>query len=157
MVMYMSTTNLQKKHEQCVFCSLPEIKNRIIIQNDLVRAFPTNIPITEGHILIAPIRCVKSLDDMTTEEKLAVFDMADRIMDVLRKVFKAEGFNCAWNQEKLAGQSVPHFHLHVIPRKEGDTGLIGYDPRSMLYRTGDRETTDESVLIKVAHILRLLV
>lgn len=132
----------------CVFCTVPEIHEREIIRNDLAFAFPTNIPITEGHTLISLIRCVKKFEDLTSEEKLAVFALAEIIMNALRKAYGAEGFNCAWNQEKLAGQSVPHFHLHIIPRKEGDTGILGYDPRSMLYRTGDREPTPENELIE---------
>ena len=150
----MSTTHQQQNNKPCVYCSVPEIKARMIIRNDLVWAFPTNIPITEGHTLITPIRCVKRLSDLTNDERLALLDMADVIMNALRKVYGAEGFNCVWNQEKLAGQSVPHFHLHIIPRKEGDTGLLGYDPRSMLYRTGDREPTDEMVLSQIANTIR---
>ena len=150
----MPTTNQQHIDKPCVYCSTPEIKARSIIENKLVWAFPTNIPITQGHTLIAPIRCAKRLSDLTTEERLALFDMADIVMNALRNVYGAEGFNCVWNQEKLAGQSVPHFHLHIIPRKEGDSGLLGYDPRSMLYRTGDREPTDEAVLKQVATTIR---
>ncbi len=150
----MSITDQQKENKPCVYCSVPDIKNRAITQNNLVWAFPTNMPITEGHTLIAPIRCARSLLDLTKEERSALLDMADLIMTALRKVYGAEGFNCVWNQEKLAGQSVPHFHLHIIPRKEGDTGLLGYDPRSMLYRTGDREPTDETVLLEVSNAIR---
>ena len=135
--------------KKCVYCTNPEIRNRIIIDNDLAFAFPTNIPITTGHTLVSPKRCVGRLEDLTKEERLAILDLADKIIISLKKVYGAEGFNCAWNQEKLAGQSVPHFHLHIISRKEGDTGLLGYDPRSMLYRTGDREPTSEEELIKV--------
>lgn len=150
----MSTTNQQKPNKPCIYCSLPEIKARTIYENDLVWAFPTNIPITPGHILISPKRCVKKLEDLTVNEKLAIFDIAEKIMKALRLVYGAEGFNCVWNQEKLAGQSVPHFHLHIIARKEGDTGLLGYDPRSMLYRTGDREPKDEEELLKVRDLIK---
>lgn len=60
----MSTTGQQQENKPCVYCSIPEIKARAIIQNELVWAFPTNIPITEGHTLIAPLRCVKQLSDL---------------------------------------------------------------------------------------------
>jgi diadenosine tetraphosphate (Ap4A) HIT family hydrolase len=138
----------------CVYCTLPQIKERMIVENTLAWAFPTNIPITEGHTLISPKRCVARLDELTDEERLAILSLADTIMATLKKAYGAEGFNCVWNQEKLAGQSVPHFHLHIIPRKEGDTGLLGYDPRSMLYRTGDREPTPEVQLQKVQKLLQ---
>jgi histidine triad (HIT) family protein len=151
----MVVTSSQQKDKPCVYCTVPEILERAIYKNDLVWAFPTNIPITEGHTLISPRRCVKKLGDLTKEERLAILELADKIMNALRTVFSAEGFNCVWNQEKLAGQSVPHFHLHIIPRKEGDTGLLGYDPRSMLYRTGDREPTPEEELQKVTNLIKL--
>lgn len=145
----MNITPTQTTNKPCVYCNTKEIKDREITGNSWVWAFPTNIPITPGHTLIAPRRCVKTLGDLTAQEKLAILDLAEEIMTALRKAFGAEGFNCVWNQEKLAGQSVPHFHLHLIPRKDGDTGLLGYDPRSMLYRTGDREPTPEEELMPI--------
>lgn len=145
---------MMTSQKSCVYCTLPEIKKRMVVENELAWAFPTNIPITEGHILVAPKRCVAKLDELTNEERLSVLSLADTMMFTLKKAYSVEGFNCVWNQEKLAGQSVPHFHLHIIPRKEGDTGLLGYDPRSMLYRTGDREPTPENELQKVVKLLQ---
>ncbi len=145
----MTITNQQQKDKPCVYSTVPETKKRAIYSDNLVWAFPTNIPITPGHTLVSPTRCVKKLEELTQDEKLAILDLAEKIMNSLRITYNAEGFNCVWNQERLAGQSVPHFHLHIIPRKEGDTGLLGYDPRSMLYRTGDREPTSEQELLQV--------
>jgi diadenosine tetraphosphate (Ap4A) HIT family hydrolase len=150
----MNTTPSQSENKPCVYCTIPEIKNRMIIENEYAWAFPTNIPITPGHTLISPKRCVKTLKELSERERIAILELADVIMDALREEYGAEGFNCVWNQEKLAGQSVPHFHLHIIARKEGDTGILGYDPRSMLYRTGDREPTDEIELCKVRDAIK---
>lgn len=141
-------------NKSCVYCTLPEIKARMITGNDLAWAFLTNIPITPGHTLVSPRRCVAKLSDITRDERTAIFDLADTIMSALKKTYGVEGFNCVWNEGKLAGQSVPHFHLHIVPRKEGDTGLLGYDPRSMLYRTGDREPTAESDLVKITDLIK---
>ncbi|MES2314343.1 MAG: HIT family protein [Patescibacteria group bacterium] len=138
----------------CIFCSKPEIKAREIISNDLAWAFPTNIPITPGHILIAPKRCVSSLEDLTVDERLAILGLADQIMIALKRTYGAQGFNSVWNQGVLAGQSVPHFHLHIISRTDGDAGVLGYDPRSMLYRTGDREPTSEAELMKIVEKIK---
>jgi len=149
----MTITNSQEANKPCVYCTVPEIQNRAILRTDLVWAFPTNIPITPGHTLISPIRCVKKLEDVTDEERMEILRVADKIMKALRTLYGADGFNCVWNEGKLAGQSVPHFHLHIIPRKEGDTGLLGYDPRSMLYRTGDREPTSEEELLKIRDLI----
>lgn len=134
----------------CVFCAEPAIQERIICKNTLVFAFPTNIPITPGHTLIAPVRCVSSFDDLTKEEVRALFLMRKRIAGTLKNAFGAEGFHFVWSEGEVAGQSVPHFHLHIVPRKRGDTGITKYEPRKFLYRPGSREPSPEKELQKVA-------
>jgi len=150
----MTITKPQQENKPCVYCTNVEIKARLIIENELAWTFLTNIPIVAGHTLISPKRCVRKLEDLNEKERLAILNLADTTMSMLRKTFCAEGFNCVWNQEKLAGQSVPHFHLHVISRTDGDDGLLGYDPRSMIYRTGDREPSSEEELIMIANKIK---
>lgn len=135
----------------CVYCELPEIHQRTILRNDLAWAFPTNIPIVLGHVLIAPIRCVEDYAALTKEEYFAIRDIIFSLRKALQKAFHAEGFNYAWNEGEVAGQNVPHFHLHMLPRKKGDTGV---DPRQYFYRPGSRETTPEAKLQQVASIIR---
>jgi diadenosine tetraphosphate (Ap4A) HIT family hydrolase len=139
---------------KCAYCEIPEIKERTIARNDWAWAFPTNIPITPGHTLISPKRCVAKYEDLTAEEKDAIEDLRIKICESLKRSFGAEGFNFAWNDGKNCGQSVPHFHLHVVPRKEGDTGVYEYEPRKFLYRPGEREATPELELKKVAEIIK---
>ncbi len=130
----------------CVYCSLPDIKARTIKRNDFAWAFLTNIPITPGHTLVVPIRHVQKFEELTANEKVAVFDLMTEIKAALKDLFGAEGFHHAWNEEKIAGQSIPHFHLHIVPRKKGDEGITEYEPRKFLYRPGSRETTPEAEL-----------
>lgn len=144
-----------KKEIRCVFCELPEIKNRgLIVQNNLAWAFPTNIPIVPGHLLIVPNRCVAKVEDLTASELTAIFELVFKLKPVLAKLFGATGFNFAWNDGISGGQSVPHFHLHMIPRKEGDSGILGYDPRKFLYRPGSREPSPEEELSAVARLIK---
>lgn len=138
---------------KCAFCEIPEIKERTIVENSLAFAFPTNIPVVIGHTLICPKRCVAKYEDMTKEEKEAVEDLRLRICGALKKSFGAEGFNFAWNDGKDCGQSVPHFHLHILPRKAGDAGIYEYEPRKFLYRPGERPATPEKELKEVAKII----
>lgn len=138
----------------CPFCTKPQIQERIILKNNLVFAFPTNIPITSGHTLIAPIRCVSTFTDLTKEEVAALFLMRSRVVGALQKAFGAEGFHFAWNEGEAAGQRVPHFHLHVVPRKAGDTGITEYEPRKFLYRPGSREPSPGKELQMVAQLLQ---
>lgn len=138
----------------CVYCTIPEIKNRMIIENKHAWAFPTNIPIVPGHILISPKRCVAKFEDMNKVEMEAIFSLLRKLKIALKKTFNTEGFNIAWNEGELAGQSVPHFHLHVLPRKEGDAGITKYEPRKFLYRPGSREATQEKELQSIAKLIK---
>lgn len=139
---------------KCSYCEDPEIEKRTIIKNEYVWAFPSNIPIVPGHVLIVPNRCVAKYDDMSSDEISAIFDLASKLKPALAEVFGAEGFNYAWNEYEIAGQNVPHFHLHMLPRKEGDSGITEYEPRKFLYRPGSRETTPEQELISVAESIK---
>jgi len=139
----------------CVYCELPEIKERIIIKTEYAFAFPTNIPIVPGHVLVCPNRCISKLDDLSKEEFTGLFDLIFQMKKVLTKTFYANGFNCAWNEGSLAGQNVPHLHFHILPRKENDTGVTEYEPRKFLYRPGSREATQEKELKAIAELIKI--
>jgi diadenosine tetraphosphate (Ap4A) HIT family hydrolase len=138
----------------CPFCSDPGVQERLIIKNGLAKAFPTNIPIVPGHVLIVPIRHVALFEDMTEEEQDAIFSLRSLLKTALVKTFGAEGFHYAWNEGETAGQSVPHFHLHMVPRKKGDEGITEYEPRKFLYRPGSREKTPETELADIAKSIK---
>jgi len=139
----------------CVYCELPEIKERIIIKTEYAFAFPTNIPIVPGHVLVCPNRCISKLDDLSKEEFTGLFDLIFQMKKVLTKTFYANGFNCAWNEGSLAGQNVLHLHFHILPRKENDTGVTEYEPRKFLYRPGSREATQEKELKAIAELIKI--
>lgn len=139
---------------RCVFCELPEIKERAIAKNGSAFAFLTNIPITPGHTLVSPKRCVALFSDLTEAERKDLFRLAEKVKIALTKTFGAEGFNWAWNEGEIGGQNVPHFHLHLVPRKSGDTGIYKYDPRKFLYRPGSRKDSPETELAEVANLIK---
>ena len=143
-----------KRKKSCVYCDNPAIRAREIFRSKLVRVFPTNIPIVLGHLLIIPVRHVALFGDLTPREQEAIFSVLEKTKQALKKEFGAQGFNVAWNESECAGQSIPHFHLHVLPRKKGDTGITVYEPRKFLYRPGSREVSQEAELNKVSSIVR---
>jgi diadenosine tetraphosphate (Ap4A) HIT family hydrolase len=141
----------------CAFCDAAQVTDRMIVENDLARAFPTNAPIVRGHTLITPKRHVTYHEDLTDAERNAIEELRMRLHTVMKKVFCAEGFNYAWNEEKIGGQSVPHFHLHMLPRKEGDAGVYQYEPREFIYRpipVDQRPISGEDELEEAAKTLR---
>ncbi len=140
--------------KQSIFTTLPEIKERSIADNETAWAFLTNIPITPGHALVAPKRVVETVEDLTEQELSDIFALVALVKNALRKTYHAEGFNFAWNEGEAYGQSVPHFHLHIVPRTAGDDGITEYEPRKFLYRPGSREASPESEFAAVAAELR---
>ena len=73
---------------KCPFCELPEKRDLEIARNELAWAFPTNIPIVPGHILVVPIRCVAKFEDLTSAEVTAIFDLKKKLKKALTKIFK---------------------------------------------------------------------
>ena len=126
----------------------------MIIQNESAWAFPSMMPIVPGHILISPLRHATLFEELTHQEITEIFNLMNVIKNALKKTFHAEGFNHAWNEGKIAGQSIPHFHLHIVPRKEGDTGIWKYEPRDFLYRPGERALTPENELIEISQLIQ---
>lgn len=137
-----------------VFLDAPEIVSRTFAENDLVFAFLTNIPITPGHSLIAPKREVQTYAELTQDEILAIHQLIVRTQQILSRTMHAKGFNIAWNEGSEYGQSVPHLHIHIVPRTPNDNGIFQYEPRQFLYRPGSRATTPEHELSEIASLLR---
>lgn len=140
--------------KQSIFTTLPEIKERSVAENATAWAFLTNIHITPGHTLVAPKRVVETVEDLTEQELGDIFALVSLVKSTLRKTYNAEGFNFAWNEGEGYGQSVPHFHLHIVPRTPGDDGITEYEPRKFLYRPGSREASPEAELATIAAELR---
>lgn len=139
----------------CLFCTDKDVKNRTIIDDDLVMAFPAKFPIVPGHILICPKRHVRYCEELTQDEHKAIESLREKIKKALGASLKAEGFNYAWNEEEIGGQSVPHFHLHIVPRTKGDTGVYGYEPREFLYRPKPRTvSTPNEELMDIVNLVR---
>ncbi|KAK0398654.1 hypothetical protein QR680_002692 [Steinernema hermaphroditum] len=95
-------------------------KETIFYRSELSYAFVNHKPVVEGHVLVAPIREVKHLTDLTDQETSDLFNVSKRIQAMLQKTYNTESFTVAIQDGSLAGQSVKHVHIHIVPRREGD-------------------------------------
>jgi diadenosine tetraphosphate (Ap4A) HIT family hydrolase len=136
------------------FINDPTISERTVAENELAIAFLGKMPIVPGHTLICPKREIAKSEDITPEEWRDILELKEAVCKKLKNVFQSEGFNFAWNEGELAGQSVAHFHLHVLPRKMGDAGILEYEPRMFLYRPGVRDLSPQEELASIAQLLR---
>lgn len=109
--------------KKCPFCDITA--DRIYMQNDVALALSDAFPVTEGHKLIVPKRHVRSIFDLSEEEQAAVWRLVAQVRAKLTGELHLDAFNIGVNDGQAAGQTVPHAHIHIIPRREGDSP----DPR----------------------------
>ena len=107
------------ENNNCIFCSLE--KNRVIKSNELALAFRDNFPVTELHTLIVPRRHAKDYFELTQEEVVSCNNLIHQLrLELLEEDPTIEGFNIGMNAGEVAGQTVFHCHIHLIPRRKGD-------------------------------------
>ena len=102
----------------CPFCTLPP--ERIIDSNDLALVIRDGYPISPGHTLVIPKRHIGSWFEITQAEQQALLDLLEKAKTALETELKPDGYNIGINDGPNAGQTVPHLHMHLIPRYKGD-------------------------------------
>lgn len=116
--------------DDCIFCKLANgvIPTNTVYEDDLFRVFMDASPATKGHCLIVPKNHYANLFELGEEETNKLLALAKKVAAHLKEKLGADGLNLVQNNGEIAGQTVFHFHLHVIPRYEGDGQKIGWKP-----------------------------
>ena len=110
---------MRDPNHPCLFCDSK--KSGIAHENDLAYASYDSYPVSDYHCLIIPKRHIKDYFDMTNDELIACNDLIQIVKnEILSKDTNVKGFNIGTNAGKIAGQSIMHCHIHLIPRREGD-------------------------------------
>lgn len=118
------------KKNDCIFCKIAngEIPSKTVYEDEMFRAILDLGPATKGHTLILPKEHADNLFELSEETAKAVLPVAKKIAAKLQANLKCDGLNLVQNNGEVAGQTVMHFHLHMIPRYEGDGQKIGWVP-----------------------------
>lgn len=109
--------------EPCPFCH-PRL-DQLVSETLACRILRDGFPISPGHTLVVPKRHVASIFDLPFEECMEIWSVVSEVRKQLRDDLQPDGFNIGVNDGTAAGQTVPHAHIHVIPRFNGDV----LDPR----------------------------
>lgn len=111
----------------CPFCAISAEfpHDRILAQNKYAMLVRDLYPVSDGHSLVVVKRHVGSFFDTGALEREAIFRLVDEAKLLIDKEFQPDAYNIGINDGPAAGQTVPHLHIHVIPRFNGDSG----DPR----------------------------
>ena len=103
----------------CIFCKTNQ--NELIFENDLAYASSDSYPVSQFHSLVVPKRCIENYFELNEKEILACYDLIKKLKKkIISEDKSVEGFNIGTNAGKVAGQSIFHCHIHVIPRRKGD-------------------------------------
>lgn len=121
-------------HDPCLFCDA----SKAVVRNALAYARFDDYPANPGHSLIIPFRHFASFFDATPAERAAIFTLADQMRALVDERFAPGGYNLGVNIGPIAGQSVMHLHVHLIPRYAGDVenpkgGVRGVIPQRQKY------------------------
>lgn len=105
-------------HKPCLFCTLPE--GRIRGANEHAVWIRDGFPVSPGHSLVIARRHIASLFETTEAERNALWELLAAARDATQGEFRPAGYNVGINDGPAAGQTVPHLHIHLIPRYPGD-------------------------------------
>ena len=113
-----------------------ELDAAVVARNDQVIAFLDHRPVFKGHVLVAPIRHIETLLSLPDELMVPLLTMTQRIAGAIGSALGAQGTFVAINN--VVSQSIPHLHVHVVPRTKGD-GLRGFFWPRTRYAAGEIE------------------
>lgn len=137
------------KDENCIFCKLAngDIPTATVYEDEYLRAIMDAAPANKGHIIILPKSHAADIYELEDEYVSRAFVLAKKLAVALKKLTGCDGVNILQNNGEAAGQTVFHFHVHVIPRFKDDDCTIVWKPTS--YEDGEAS----EVAKKIAELL----
>jgi diadenosine tetraphosphate (Ap4A) HIT family hydrolase len=129
---------VNEETHSCIFCQ-PAKEMELIAESASIYAIYDKYPVNKGHALIITKRHVENYFDLSLREQAALFFVLNHIKIHLQNLFNPDGFNIGINIGEKAGQTIPHVHVHLIPRYSGDVdnpegGVRGVIPEKRKYK-----------------------
>jgi histidine triad (HIT) family protein len=133
----------------CVFCAVSTMRTHadVVWADEQTVAFLDRAPLFKGHVLVVPRRHVATLADLHDHEVAPLFVTVRRIAAALPRALDAHGTFVANNN--VVSQSVPHLHVHVVPRRRKD-GLRGFFWPRQKYEAGESHSVAEAIRSSLA-------
>ncbi|HCX38862.1 MAG TPA: hypothetical protein DHS36_01185 [Candidatus Veblenbacteria bacterium] len=118
-----------KDNTMCSFCDKASFAHQITFENKHFFVLVARSYLTPGHVMIVPKKHRTDLSAITKDNEKLFFKTLNNTISKLRTAFGADGFNILSNIGRPAGQTVPHFHIHVIPRSTKEK----YNPLKLIF------------------------
>ena len=121
------------RKEDCIFCRIAsgEIPSYTLHEDEHFRVILDLGPAARGHGLILPKEHAETLYDLSEETVGEAFVLARRMAVRIKEKLDCDGLNLVQNNGEAAGQTVKHFHMHIIPRYEGGPEMVAWKPGSV--------------------------
>ncbi len=121
------------KKEDCIFCRIAggEIPSKTLYEDEKFRVILDLGPATRGHALILPKEHYADLYELPEDTAAEAMRLAKKMAGIMAGKLHADGFNLVQNNGEAAGQTVMHFHLHLIPRYKNDGQHILWKPQTV--------------------------
>lgn len=134
------------RDENCIFCKIAagDIPSYTLCEDEDFRAILDLGPASRGHALILPKEHYRDLTQLPDDIAAKVLPFAGRLGAKLTAALGAAGFNVVQNNGAAAGQTVPHFHVHVIPRYENGPQIAAWTPGKL----GEEDAADIVAAVK---------
>ena len=118
------------RDDNCIFCKIAngEIPSKTIYEDEMFRVILDLGPAAKGHALILPKDHYKDLYELPENTASHVMLLAKKMAAQMTDKLHCDGFNLVQNNGETAGQTVMHFHMHLIPRYKNDNRKIGWTP-----------------------------
>ena len=131
----------------CIFCKIAngEIPSSTLYEDDMFRVILDLSPATKGHALIIPKGHMANIFEMDEATAEKIFVLTARIAKAMKEALNCDGLNIVQNNGEIAGQTVFHFHMHIIPRYQGDHQNNHWVPGTS--EAAEREAVDEQIRI----------
>lgn len=112
----------------CILCLVrdgsEDVDRLVVYETDSFIVSLNLYPYNPGHVLVFPKRHVVDIRELNEQEKCELPKLTDLSLDALDKAFKPAGFNIGYNMGLVAGGSIEHLHLHIIPRYPREVGIV---------------------------------
>jgi len=116
------------RKDNCIFCKIinGEIPSHVLYEDEQFKVILDVNPATKGHALILPKEHYANLYELPEETAADAMKLAQRMMRKMTEKLDCDGFNIVQNNGEAAGQTVFHFHMHLIPRYKNDGEILKY-------------------------------
>lgn len=134
------------KKDDCIFCKLAngDIPTATIYEDDDFRVILDAAPAAKGHALILPKEHYENLYEMDDELLVKVLPLAKKLVTKMTDILECDGYNIVQNNGAAAGQTVFHYHMHLIPRYKNDNAKFGWNMGKL------SDADKEEILAKIA-------